>query len=250
MKKILVLFSLIWCFPSISIADTITLVADKWCPYTCSPKTVQPGYVVEISRIVHEKAGHKLLYKLVPWPRAVKEARNGKYNGIIGFTKKDVEGFINTENEVGIAQDAFFVKSGESWKYRELSSLKEIEVVGYPNGYHYTPEIDKYFQKANNVDVIPGDNPIKPMVKMLLKGRINTFPENEMVVKYFLKQTNQTDKLAIAGEFNRSNVYVGFGLNSPTHQRDMKILSDGIQMLRTTGELDKILDRYGIKDWR
>jgi len=120
----------------------------------------------------------------------------------------------------------------------------------YPNGYHYTLEIDKYFEKAKNVHTIPGENPIRQMVGMLLLSRINTFPENEMVVKYFLKRTNQIDELTVAGEYNRSNVYVGFGFKSPTHQRDMKILSDGIQMLRTTGKLNKILARYGLKDWR
>ena len=232
------------------MADTVTLVADMWCPYNCAPQSAQPGYVVEISRIAYEKAGLRFTYKLMPWKRAVIEAKNGKYNGIIGFTKKQVKGFIITENEMGITRDAFFIKIGERWRYTEVSSLKEVSKVGYPNGYHYTDEIDAYFEKARNVYVISGDNPLKYMVKMLLIGRIDTFPENEMVVNYFLKRTRQTDKLAIAGEFSRSDIYVGFGIKSPTHRRDMKILSDGIQMLRSTGELDAILDRYGIKDWR
>jgi len=236
--------------PPVFAAETITLVADKWCPYNCDPKAVQPGYVVEIAKIIYEKAGYKFSYVLLPWPRAVKEAREGKYNGIIGFTRKHVDGFISTKNEVGIARDAFFVKSEENWKYEQLSSLEKIGVIGYPIGYHYTKEIDEYFQRAGNVDLLPGNNPIKTMVKMILSGRINTFPENEMVVNYFLKQTRQSDKLKMAGEFNRSNIYVGFGLNSPTHLRDSKILSDGLQLLRTKGELVKILDGYGIKDWR
>jgi len=250
MQKVWVLFILLWLIPSAAIADTIVLVANKWCPYNCIPATAQPGYIVEIARVVYERAGYKFTYKLLPWKRAVSAARKGEFNGIIGFTSNTVKGFITTKTELGITQDAFFVKKEERWRYKDIASLKKIGAIGYPLGYHYTPEIDDYFQHAKNIFPVPGDNPLIPMVKMLLLGRINTFPENVTVMKYFLDETDQTDKVVIAGEFHRSNVYAGFGLRSPTHQRDMRILSDGIQTLRNTGELETILNRYGLQDWR
>jgi polar amino acid transport system substrate-binding protein len=250
LKNIFLLSFFVLCFPIITLAGTVTLVSDPWCPYNCHSEDSQPGFIVEISKKVYEKAGHTFIYEVMPWPRAVAKARDGEVNGIIGFTKKDVKGFYCTENEMGVAREVFFVKKNESWKYKNILSLKELDLLGYPNGYHYTPEINEYLEKAENVHPISGDNPIQRMVKMLLRNRISAFIENEMVVNYFLKQSDQTGIISIAGEFSHSKIYVGFGLKSPTHKRDMKILSDGLQTLRRSGELDRILARYGLKDWK
>lgn len=88
MKKTILILWLAISLSSISAADTIILVADKWCPYNCTPETERPGFLVEIARRAFELAGHKLEYRLMPWKRAVTEAKRGNVNGIIGFGLK------------------------------------------------------------------------------------------------------------------------------------------------------------------
>jgi hypothetical protein len=91
--------SLRWYFPSILIADTTTLVAGNWCPYSGTPKIAQPVYTVEISRIGYERVGPKFTYDVLSWPRVAHEVRKGKHNGIIGFTKRNAAGVISTGYE-------------------------------------------------------------------------------------------------------------------------------------------------------
>ncbi len=82
---------------------------------------------------------------------------------------------------------------------------------------------------------------------MLLYNRILAFPENANVVEYYLKQNGLTGKLIIAGEYNRSPIFIGFGIKSRTHKRDVAIISSGIQTLQDDGEYDKIMSRYGLR---
>ncbi|MBT4265947.1 MAG: transporter substrate-binding domain-containing protein [Deltaproteobacteria bacterium] len=247
MKKTLLILWLAFFFSSITVADTVILVADKWCPYNCTPGAEQPGFLVEIARKAFERAGHKLEYRLMPWKRAVAEAKKGNVNGIIGFTKKNVKGFITTQKELIIAREVFFAKAGSPWKYSSVRSLEEIERVGFPNGYHFTSDIDAYIKKSKNVYLIPGAEPLKSMVKMLLHNRIQAFPENAIVVEYYLKQNGLTGKLTVAGEYSRSPIFIGFGLQSATHKQDAAIISEGMQALQDSGEYDRIMKRYGLQ---
>ncbi len=233
---------------SITAADTITLVADKWCPYNCTPGAEQPGFLVEIARRAFEQAGHKLEYRLMPWKRALVEAKKGNVNGVIGFTKRNVKGFVTTREKLVTAREVFFTKAGNPWKYHSVKSLEEIKRIGFPNGYHYNPEIDAYVKKGKNVYLVPGEHPLRSLVKMLLYNRIQAFPENANVVEYYLKQNGMTGKLVIAGEYSKSPIFIGFGLKSRTHKRDVAIISSGIQALQNSGQFDKIMGRYGLRD--
>lgn len=47
-------------------AETITIVADPWCPYNCEPGSDEPGFMVEIARRVFAEAGIEVRYETVP----------------------------------------------------------------------------------------------------------------------------------------------------------------------------------------
>ncbi len=53
-------------------------------------------------------------------------ARKGEFNGVIGFTSNEVKGFIATKNEMGITQDAFFVKKRRAGDIKTYLPLKKL----------------------------------------------------------------------------------------------------------------------------
>lgn len=71
MKKITIIVSMIVALTalhdhSVAYADVITLVADEWCPYNCTPDTDHPGFMIEIAQYAFEHAGHTIVYTTIP----------------------------------------------------------------------------------------------------------------------------------------------------------------------------------------
>lgn len=242
------LFLLLLFISSLATADRIVIVADEWCPYNCTPNTSHPGFIVEAVDTIFKQAGHELVYQLLPWKRAVEDTRKGKYNGLIGFGRK-VDGFINTEMPFGLSEEVFFVRSDSDWRYNTIDDLRTPGVIGYPNGYRYTPDIDQYLAHSSNVSIVSGTQPLEQLIKLIMTHRIDTFPENRMVAEYYMSHHRLKDMLKIAGSFHKTQLYVSFSEKSANFERNAQLLSEGIIDLRKSGRLAEILLKYGINDW-
>ncbi len=75
--KQIILFLSLSFIPSGVVAETITLIADEWCPYNCDPESDYPGYIVEIANAIYKVAGYQVQYQNVPWSRALKAVTEG-----------------------------------------------------------------------------------------------------------------------------------------------------------------------------
>ncbi len=233
-------------------ADSITIVADEWCPYGCAPDADKPGYGIEIAKKIFERAGHKIDYSIVPWARAVKLAREGKYNAIIGAFVEDAPDFVFPENEFGISQITFFVKKGSSWKYTGVESLKPLK-IGIILDYSYGDELDKYFKSENaksKIDILGGKTPLDSNIKKLVGGRIDVTIEDMNVFNHTAKKLGMLDRVTIAGNAGKENVYIAFSPAIPNSKQYAEILSNGISQMRNSGELQTILSKYGLADWK
>ncbi|MCK4875694.1 MAG: transporter substrate-binding domain-containing protein, partial [Sulfurimonas sp.] len=146
MKRILLIITL---FISITSAKTITIASDMWCPYNCSPKSKQPGYIIEVAKAVFEPLGYKVIYKLMPWSRALKMTEYGKINAVAGALKSDAPSFIYTKNSLGIGRIAFCKLNDNKWDYKDINSLNS-EKLGIVKDYSYGDSIDNYINKQSD----------------------------------------------------------------------------------------------------
>lgn len=233
-------------------ADVITLVADEWCPYNCVPNTDTPGFMIEIAKYAFERLGHTIHYTLIPWTRAIRGTREGHYDGIVGTGRKETHDFVFPEHELGFAVHIFYVKQGAAWKYTGLGSLEQIS-LGVIRDYSYGNLYETYIKpnKAdeNRIQMVSGNTGLIRNIKKLLAGRIDALVEDRAVFQYFLYQTKTPDRFAEAGVAYEEKVYIAFSPDHPHAQRYAKILSDAIVELRTSGKLDTILGKYGLRDW-
>ncbi len=238
---------------SLVFADTITIVADEWCPYGCAPDAEKNGYGIEIAKIVFDRAGHNVDYSIVPWARAVKLTRDGKYNAVIGAFIEDAPDFVFPENEFGVSQVTFFVKKGNSWKYTGVESLKNIK-VGIILDYSYGEELDKYFNSVakdkSKVDILAGNTPLLANIKKLVGGRIDATIEDMNVFNHTAKKMGMLDKVSMAGYSGKEKLYIAFSPANPKSKQYAEILSNGIDKMRNSGELKTILKKYGLLDWK
>lgn len=257
MKKIIAIGISLFLFIVISStdswADVITLRADEWCPYNCQPNSNEPGFMVEIAEVIFKKAGHTVEYDIMPWSRAIEDARQGKINGIIAAGKDDAPDFIFPEIEQAKMYGAFYVKKGDSWQYKGLDSLK-VKVLGVIKDYTYIPEIDKYIndnQKNRKlIQVASGDTALDSSIKKLLAGRIGVVIEDSNVMSQYIKKNLGADQLQVAGQLPPDDLYIAFSPSNPKSKEYAKMISEGIAELRKSGKITEILNKYGLKDWK
>ncbi len=255
MILLLVLF-----FTSIAFSDTIRIAADEWCPYNCKPNSDKPGYMIEIAKLVFEKAGHQVEYEIKPWSRSIMECRKGKIEALPGATKGEVPDFIFPDENFGASIVFFFTKKGSTWRYNGIESLKDVK-VGIQADYEYGERLDAYFAKHNKtsaVQVMKSETPLKLNIKKLIKGRIGTIPEDKYVFLNLAKKMNKIDQIQEVGmdpikniaDFHATKVYMAFSPKNPKSKAYATTLSKGIIELRASGELKKVLDKYGLNDWQ
>jgi polar amino acid transport system substrate-binding protein len=242
--------------PTAPVAETnlITVVADNWCPYNCDPGSEYPGYVIELATEIFQKAGYRLKYENVPWSRAVRGVEEGIYDGAVGAALGDIPGAIFPEEEVGSLLNCMFVRKGETWRYTDLDSLKNIR-LGVIGDYYYTDEINAYINASQNspqVDIIRGANAVERNLKKLLDQKIDVYLEDLSVVYYTAAQAGlDKDEFEISGTIDEPQaIYIAFSPKDPESEKWAQILSQGIKESRENGRLAEILRRYGLKDWK
>jgi len=240
--------------PSTPFADTILLKSDLWCPYNCAPDARLPGYAVEITKRILEKAGHTLTYENTPWSRALKLVKDGDSSAIIGVTRNEAPELIFPEQEIGISVIHFFKRKGTPWRYSGIASLKDVN-VGIMADYEYGAELDAYFEKhkgTHRVQVIRSKRPLVLNIKKLLGGRIDVIPEDKAVFIETAHSMGVLDSIEDAGvdpitskaTFDESLVYIAFSPKNPKSKEYARLISEGIEQLRASGELGTILAKY------
>lgn len=234
-------------------ADTITLKADYWMPFNGDGKS-ETGYMLDIAKQVFEAKGHKVVFVVTSWERALAEVRSGKGNGIIGASEDDAGDFVFPTEEQGISLQLFCVKSGSPWKYGGIGSLKTIK-LGVIRDYAYFKELDDYIKSAPSTVVFgEGDNPLQSNLTRLVQGELGAVVDDRSVLKYTIAKMNLQGKVVItasAAEATKSaKLFIAFSPGNLKSAEYARILSEGMVTLRSTGELKKILAKYGLTDWK
>ena len=230
-------------------ADQIVLAADRWCPINCEPDSTEPGIMVEIAREIFSQAGHRVEYRLMPWARAIKEAREGNITGIIGAFEGDAPDFIFPDRELlMVSGNVFFVSRESDWDYKDTTSLSDI-ILGAILEYDYGETINSYIKThldSKQVQLISGNDPLERNISKLLRGRVDVLIEASPVFWYTASKMGVKDKLRSAGEASApEKCFIAFSPAIEKSEEYAKILSDGIEKLRESGKLQEILDKYG-----
>jgi polar amino acid transport system substrate-binding protein len=238
--------------------ETITIVADVWCPYNCSPESYNPGFMIEIAREVFKEKEIEIAYSNIPWARAIEEARKGNYTAIVGATKGDAPDFIFPDIAQGISKNGFYVRAGETWKYNGLNSLKD-KIVGAIEDYDYAGDLGKYMKENKNnnlrVQFVSGDEALSLNIKKLLNRRIDVIVEDEAVMSETIQRLSLQDKIVFVADSSAatsedSYLFLAFSPKNPRALEYAKILSQGTTKLRESGRLQEILEKYNVQDWK
>lgn len=252
----IILFLVLSLFVSIIRAEneTIVLGADIWCPVNCAPNSERPGYMIEIAQKIFKEQMVNVEYRVMPWSRAIVEAEKGNIQAIVGAFKGDAPHFVYPQEELGLIGNSFFTHVYNSWHFQGIDSLEQI-VLGTIKDYEYGDTVNQYVANKKNagkiVEMTGDKNVLSRSMDMLISNRIDVIVESDVVFWYQAKKANLVDSVKFAGQASKpTKVYIAFAPNSEISMKYAKILSDGVVNLRASGELKKIMSKYGLQDWQ
>ena len=86
---------------------------------------------------------------------------------------------------------------------------------------------------------------------IVISNRLNVIIETDLVFWHVATQMGVQNKLKSAGIAAKPNkAYIAFSPVLPKSEEYAQILSNGMIELRKTGKLEKILNKYGLTDWK
>jgi polar amino acid transport system substrate-binding protein len=98
---------------------------------------------------------------------------------------------------------------------------------------------------------VSGDDPIYQNIMKLLAGRFDTLIAGENVMTYKIKEMGVVGEVINVGVTDISaNLYIAFSPVNKKSEKYAEIFSKGIRNLKKSGELDQLLDRYGLRYWK
>lgn len=251
-------FFVCWILISFSVMSQdngkkiLSIRADEWCPFNCDPKGQLPGYMVEVVKEILEPKGYQIDYQIWNWARAIHDAKLGKIDAIIGAGKEDAEGFFLPKEPQGLTQYSLFGLKESKWRYENEKSLDGVK-LGMISNYSYDEgSNDLQKKKHPSLEFVSSEQPLLQLIRLLQSKRIVAFVESNYVLDYFVKTRDIKVKLKNLGQIkpNSQELFLAISPKYPAGKELSEIISEGTEYLRKTGKLQRILKKYGLKDWR
>ncbi|WP_097459253.1 substrate-binding periplasmic protein [Mangrovitalea sediminis] len=255
----MLLLVLLGTLPAVAQSKTLVIGADLWCPYNCTPGSSHPGYVVEVARAVFEPLGIKVVYRNIPWQRAKRMLEKGTLQGLIAATPANIADLkvapVFPRESVGRMHNSFYTLASSHWQFAKAPSLDDIR-LGVVDGYDYGPHVQPYITRwkgSERVLAITGTHAVARLQTLMRMGRVDVILEDDDVFRYTAGQLGFEDYRkagAVTAPQAMDNLFIAFSPVDPKAADYAKMLSQGVQRLRRSGELARILKRYGLTDWK
>lgn len=237
--------------PTLAADDVLRVCADEWMPFNGAPGDERPGYVVELIQAVFEPKGVKFEYSSMPWEESLAAVREGRMGATIGANEVEGEGMILPAEPIGAPPICLMTRADSTWSYDNIVSFRSVR-LGVIKDYSYWPNLDAYIGKkaGSGVVVVEGDAPLGELMRLLLEGKVDVIAESEPVLLWHLRANNlERAQFRVVYKHEPEPIYVAF---APTEdgKRYAALFDAGVKELRTSGELETLLRRYGLRDWQ
>jgi polar amino acid transport system substrate-binding protein len=234
--------------------NTVSVVADPWCPFNCDASTDRLGVMIDMAKHAYAYSGITLDYRNVNWARAGRLVMEGADQAIVGMGKSanTMAKFHFPKIPMAFSQVCFYRKKGVDWTFENVDSLKDQQ-LGWINKYKFGDEaIDAWVQaglKTGSVFPITGESElIFSLVKMLEADRITTFGEVRSNVEYASNSLVRIPDIEIAGCLDSiDDIYIAFTPGEPSSIHYAQKLDEGLEvLLKDTEKMEAIFSNYGI----
>ncbi len=189
---LLAAIGLILSAASVNAEQTVILSNGEYPPFF-SQSLQNKGVGSHIIREAFALEGISVKYEYMPWKRALTMAREGHYDGAVGFrTSPEREEIFFVSDPVLHIETVVFHRMGDRFDWKKLEDLASLK-IGATNGYLIVDVLKPLVkQHGGKLDVAPTD--IINM-KKLIAGRIDIFPCEKNVGLHLLKTQFPPDQM-------------------------------------------------------
>jgi len=197
----------------------------------------RPGILIELIQKVSELSGYQINFRLVPWPRAMKEASKSPNTVIPGLSRlPDREPNYTWIEPIMGAKSAFVSLKKEINSFAEGRKLTS---VGAWCGTSHEQEL-----KENNFENILSFNNIKKSIKMIEMGRIAAWygDVNEILTRWNKNAADTSLRLKFGKVLNVEHIWSAGGKLMP--KNIAKDLQDALKKAVKSGFRDEMPLKY------
>lgn len=241
------------CLASVALAaetPAIRIRADAWMPYNGDPAASQPGFAVELVRTLFTARGYTVDYATMAWTDALRDARAGTIDAVIGANAKECEGLVRPSHAIGLPRIGFFSRKENPWKFTNVVALKTAR-LGAIEGYSYFDALDHFIRdNAAAITFYKGANGTAQAVADLSAGKIDVLPETASVFYWTLKELGkESSEFALSYLREGEPVYIAFTAQGDRGTVLARIFDEGVAEARKSGWFATLLERYRLSDW-
>lgn len=260
LPKLAFSIAFLWTFSLHANDKRIRVRADTWCPYNCDPFShIKQGSMIEILQQALEPAGYTIDYDVMPWEESLEAGRKGDIDAVVGLTMADGVGFQLPSEPQGIGITCFYGKKGgplESSGF-QLSRIEQLlsQRIVVPSGYLFVESLQKhldaYKHDSNRILWVTSSWPLVDAYRAVFSGEADLFPENQAVINNLMTSLGIRGggQIVSLGCLEGENLYVGFSQKRADASVLAELVTKKIADMRKSGELSRLLAKYGQKDW-
>jgi polar amino acid transport system substrate-binding protein len=240
--------------PAAEDGRVVTVRSDIFCPFVCAAESDKPGYVIELTRAAFAPYGYRVDYQVIPYARAIEATRHGEFDAVAAVAAEDTPGFVFSR-AVGISPTVLATLKGSGFVWRGADSLKPFRLGAVIGIESWGTELNEYIaanrDNPDRIDFSGGDEPYAMNVRKLVAGRVDVIVDSGPVLAHTLARLGIAKAVEIHSVPNEVQpLMMGF---SPAKERSLmlvQLFNDGLDQVRSSGELARILARYGVPDWK
>ncbi len=231
-------------------AATITLVAERNCPYSCVDSGKDKGFVIDIASYVFSQMGYKVEYKNIESKeKALEGLRSKEYDALIGISPKEAPDLIFSRYALAYSHDVIVVPKYSKWKYTSPASL-DVLTLGVIDGYDYDDVINDHVLKHKDdkrkVQVVGGKYASKDNLKKLRYDKITALIDNQHRLQYFYAKKKKLFPFKVAKKLNYSEIRIAFSPKDYKAKQRARSFSHELNKLQGSPQMQSILKRYGL----
>ncbi|WP_136513906.1 substrate-binding periplasmic protein [Geomonas edaphica] len=216
----------------------ITLLAENdWYPYSAEVASRPQGFSVDFITAAYKAVGVTVVYKVVPYARAMSQVKDGHYAGC--FNAGEIE---SLKADYLLPKQSIMISDPVVWgtiSAPHIKSYKDLErkTVGVVNGYNYD------LQLTDNEKIVKDVGPTElSSMKKLALGRID-FTVIDRWVSLYLISRNKSDlqgKIRQVGVLQSIRIIPVFSKLHPDGAKARDLYDKGMAIIKKDGTYEKI----------
>ncbi|MEZ8102243.1 substrate-binding periplasmic protein [Vibrio bivalvicida] len=235
---------LFWCLLLSTNADaetkTVRFAVGEWAPFTSSSENPNEKISERLVIRAYESQGYKVVLSHYPWPRSLRLAKQGKYDGTFPWMyMPEREGIFLHSEKMFSQKVVFFSNKNVDFQWQTLPDIERFH-IGTTQDFAATLVLDKAGIEST-LEATELNN-----FEKLVKNRIDAYPAGLIRGKYLLKKhftDEQVNRIKIGSKaLIEDSMHILFSTNNKERSDHLsEVFSNGLRHIYASGEYDRIV---------